>query len=235
MEIFAAGSLRPVWPALLAAADLSDTRIHTRFAPAGLLRAAIEAGEPCDLFASADRAHPAALLASGRAINTVPFTANGLCLVARADIVRPDDNWLSLLRRRELRLAVSAAGSDPCGDYTRQLFINLNHKHPGLGVQLRERAQPLTGRADSVEIPAGRLSADWLIDSQRTDLYIGYASYAPRLSTLPHLRVFPLPAALYPRPVYALAVLTRQALPLAEFLVTPTAGALLCDYGFQPL
>ncbi|EAO0583408.1 molybdenum ABC transporter substrate-binding protein, partial [Salmonella enterica subsp. enterica serovar Javiana] len=55
MRILAAGSLRVVWPQLMAAFQADAV---CDFGPAGLLRERIEAGEACDFFASANLAHP---------------------------------------------------------------------------------------------------------------------------------------------------------------------------------
>ncbi|EIY7504502.1 molybdenum ABC transporter substrate-binding protein, partial [Salmonella enterica subsp. enterica serovar Typhimurium] len=54
MRILAAGSLRVVWPQLMAAFQADAV---CDFGPAGLLRERIEAGEACDFFASANLAH----------------------------------------------------------------------------------------------------------------------------------------------------------------------------------
>ena len=108
LKILAAGSLRAVWPDLVAAFSvLSGLKVNTDFAPAGLLRQRIEAGEPCDLFASANRQHPEALLQSGRAAEAGLFAANTLSLTIKRDIVTQADDWLSLLCRNDLRLATS--------------------------------------------------------------------------------------------------------------------------------
>lgn len=73
-------------------------------------------------FASANLAHPQALLESGRALWVAPFTTNRLCLSVRAQAMREGEDWLSLLTRRDLRIGTSTAGCDPSGDYTQQLF-----------------------------------------------------------------------------------------------------------------
>lgn len=96
--------------------------IRCDFGPAGLLRERIEAGEPCDFFASANVAHPQALLASGRALSVSSFALNRLCLTVRADAMREGDDWRSLLMREDLRIGTSTPGCDPSGDYTQQLF-----------------------------------------------------------------------------------------------------------------
>lgn len=72
MRILAAGSLRVVWPQLMAAFQADAV---CDFGPAGLLRERIEAGEACDFFASANLAHPQALLESGRDLRIGTSTA----------------------------------------------------------------------------------------------------------------------------------------------------------------
>ncbi len=112
------GSLRVVWPQLMAAFQADAV---CDFGPAGLLRERIEAGEACDFLlrrtgASAGAAGKRAG-AAGRA-----FTTNRLCLSVRAQAMREGEDWLSLLTRRDLRIGTSTAGCDPSGDYTQQLF-----------------------------------------------------------------------------------------------------------------
>ena len=116
MHILAAGSLRAVWQSLMACYQEKD--VLCDFGPAGLLRERIEAGEPCDFFASANMTHPQALLDAGRAQSVAPFASNRLCLTVRAEVVREGDDWLSLLTRPDLRIGTSTAGCDPSGDYT---------------------------------------------------------------------------------------------------------------------
>ena len=55
MRVLAAGSLRRVWPQLM---GHFPEPVETQFGPAGLLRERIASGEACDLFASANLAHP---------------------------------------------------------------------------------------------------------------------------------------------------------------------------------
>ena len=132
LQILAAGSLRGVWPQLIAEFSAqSGLRVETQFGPAGLLRQRIEQGEACDLFASANLLHPQTLLQEGRAQHIGRFTANTLCLTAKRDVVTESDNWLSLLLRADLRLATSTPLCDPSGDYTRQLFDNIEQRHRG--------------------------------------------------------------------------------------------------------
>lgn len=107
MRVLAAGSLRGVWAQLIT--HFSEP-VETHFGPAGILQERILAGEECDLFASANLAHPQALLAAGRAQAVVPFSSNKLCLTVRSDVMLVGDDWRALLNRTDLRLATSTAG-----------------------------------------------------------------------------------------------------------------------------
>jgi molybdate transport system substrate-binding protein len=150
LQILAAGSLRAVWPALIAAFRAqSNLNVETDFDPAGMLRQRIEAGERCDFFSSANRQHPEALLAQHRAIQIGIFAANTLCLTIRRDIVTQDAYWLAVLMRDDLRLATSTPQCDPSGDYTWQLFDNIENMHCGFGEKLRSKARPFATFLDS--------------------------------------------------------------------------------------
>lgn len=97
LRVAVAGSLKPVWPALMAS---FPAPVETRFGPAGLLREEIEAGLVCDLFVSASEDHPQRLRQAG-------------------------DDWFTLLTRDRLRIATSTPGDDPGGDYVQQLFSRM--------------------------------------------------------------------------------------------------------------
>ncbi|WP_258329490.1 molybdate ABC transporter substrate-binding protein [Citrobacter farmeri] len=226
MRIFAAGSLRAVWQSLMACFQEKD--VLCDFGPAGLLRERIEAGEPCDFFASANMAHPQALLDAGRAQSVAPFATNRLCLTVRASAVREDDDWLSLLTRPDLRIGTSTAGCDPSGDYTQQLFSRMGDA----GTRARERAVALVGGRDSLPLPAGSLAAEWLIGNDDTDVFIGYASYAPRLRLIETLTVVEIPEPYNPIAEYGFACLSDKGKPFADFLLTPEARLILCQHGF---
>lgn len=233
LRVLAAGSLRPVWPALMAAFSAqSGMRVDSHFGPAGLLRQRIEQGEPCALFASASQEHAEALVQQGVASESGLFAANRLCLTARADVVSDADSWLSLLQRPSLRLATSTPLSDPSGDYTWQMFAALERRYPGLGDDLRQRAKTLVGGPDSLALPESALAAHWLLSNDYADLFIGYASYAPRLMAIPALKVFDIPAAANVLARYGYAVCQPAAQPLARFLTSPTAQWLLRQQGF---
>lgn len=225
MQILAAGSLKGVWPALMA---YFPAPVETRFGTAGLLRERIEAGESCDLFASASEDHPQTLLAAGRALAVMPFTSNRLCITVRRDCLLPGDDWFTLLTRDSLRIATSTPGTDPSGDYTQVLFSRMGNA----GEAVRQRALPLAGGRDSPVIPTGRLAAEWIIQADMADLFIGYASYRTALSRAAGLTVLDIPAAVNPVARYACAVITPEAQRLATFLGSEQAKGVLRDAGF---
>lgn len=225
MQVLAAGSLRGVWPALMAG---FPEPVETRYGPAGLLRERIEAGEPCDLFASASETHPEKLVASGRALAMTPLATNSLCLAVRSDLLRPGDNWQRLLTRPDLRIATSTPGADPSGDYAQALFSRMGEA----GEAVRQRARALVGGRDTAPIPPGRLAAEWIIQQGLADLFIGYASYRAALSQVAGVTIVTIPAAYNPVAHYACAVITPQAHSLAAFLGSEQAKTVLREYGF---
>ncbi|GME41761.1 molybdenum ABC transporter substrate-binding protein [Pantoea agglomerans] len=225
MQVLAAGSLKGVWPTLMA---FFPEPVETRFGPAGLLRERIEAGERCDLFASASDDHPRALLAAGRALAVMPFATNRLCITVRSDCLQTGDDWYTLLTRDSLRVATSTSGADPSGDYAQILFSRMGNA----GETVRQRALPLVGGRDSAAIPTGRLAAEWIIQADMADLFIGYASYRTALCRIAGLTVVDIPAAVNPVARYACAVIMPEAQRLAMFLGSEQAKAILRDAGF---
>ncbi|MED9614453.1 substrate-binding domain-containing protein [Escherichia marmotae] len=227
MRVLAAGSLRQVWKSLIL--GFQDDNVHCDFGPAGILRERIEAGERCDLFASANMAHPQVLMATGHALCIKPFAYNRLCLYVRANKLNENDDWYSLLNRETLRIGTSTAGCDPAGDYTHQLFENMG----SVGVKIRQRAVALVGGRNSLPLPKNVIAAQWLIENDYTDLFIGYASYAPGLQSIESVKVIEIPGHYNPIAIYGFACLTEKARPLCNFLVSPDARAILEQHGFM--
>ena len=150
IRVLAAGSLRHVMPEITAAFE-RDTGIPVSLTlgPAGLLRERIETGEPFDLFASANMAHPDRLVALGLAEETICLTRNRLCILARADLGLTSENLVEVLSTPTTRIGTSTPGDDPSGDYAFEMFDLVEAQHPGLGVLLKRRAQQLVGGRDS--------------------------------------------------------------------------------------
>ncbi|HEY1844657.1 MAG TPA: substrate-binding domain-containing protein [Buttiauxella sp.] len=234
LKVMAAGSLRRVWAPLMTRFETeTGMKTQTRFGPAGLLRQRIEAGEECDLFASANLAHPLALKLAGLAQEVHPFAGNRLCLTVAKQALHEGEGWLDLLRRDELRLATSTPVSDPSGDYTWQFFERIEQLHPGSGERLKERAQQLVGGPSSLKVPEGELASAWLIRRGYADIFIGYLSYAPALRGESDVAVVDIPLDYNIRSVYALAQCQGAAKPLADYLLSDGTQRFLVDAGFE--
>lgn len=235
LTVLAAGSLKRAFTPLLAAfSEQTGIAVAANFGPAGLLRERIEAGEPCALFASANTAHPGALLAAGHAQRVARFAANNLNLTVRSTARTQQADWLELLEDFTLRLGTSTPGCDPSGDYTWQLFSNVDALRPGLGKQLMQRAQPLVGGRDTLTVPPGEIASAWLIREGYADMFIGYQHYTRLLAEAEDLRVVAIPPAANIRCDYALALLDAQAEPLMQFILGAQGQALLAAAGFLP-
>lgn len=232
ITLFAAGSLRRAFiPLVNTFIQQTGIAVEIQFGPAGVLRERIEAGEACDVFASANAQHPQTLLARGLARQSQPFAGNTLMLTVRSD-ARGDA--LTLLRNPALRLATSTPGCDPSGDYTWQLFDNFNVIAPGLGERLKSRASQLVGGRGAPNIPPGEIAGGWLIRQNLTDLFIGYAHYARALSEDPALRIVDIPQAQNVRCDYHVARLSQcdAARQLYAFILAEEGQAYLRSAGF---
>ena len=136
-------------------------------------------------FASANAAHPQALLQAGLAQECQGFAGNQLMLTARRSPDNDGLDWLALLSTPRLRLATSTPGCDPSGDYTWQLFARIEARYPGLGNAMAGRAQPLVGGRDSLSVPPGEIAGAWPHFARNlADLFIGYAHLCPRAGRL---------------------------------------------------
>lgn len=206
LTLLAAGSLRSAFLPLVAHfRQHTGLAVDAQFGPAGLLRERIEAGAPCAVFASANAAHPQALLQAGLAQECQGFASNQLMLTARRSPDNDGLDWLALLSTPRLRLATSTPGCDPSGDYTWQLFARIEARYPGLGNAMAGRAQQLVGGRDSLSVPPGEIAGAWLIRQNLADLFIGYAHYGPALAACDDLRTLTIPAPWNIRCDYQLA------------------------------
>lgn len=232
ITLFAAGSLRLALAPLIRHFNrLHAVDINVEYGPAGILRERIEAGESCSLFASANRAHPQRLLSCNKALATQTFCWNQLSLVSNRS-----GEWLDLLRDPTLRIGTSTPGCDPSGDYTWAFFDKMEALEPGLGQQLRERAIPLVGGRNTINIPPGELASAWLLRQGLADLFIGYAHYARALSAQPDLRYVAIPDEYNIQCEYQLAVLdaSEEVKALVEFMLASEGQAFLTAAGFLP-
>ncbi len=231
IHVLAAGSLKRAFiPLCQQFSAETGIAVTVDFGPAGLLRERIEAGERCDLFASANTQHSQTLLSSGRAQKVESFAFNRLNLTARRTTSTENADWFALLANPALRLGTSTPGCDPSGDYTWELFTRLEEQHPDIA--LKARAKKLVGGRESLTVPAGEIASAWLIRQDLTDLFIGYAHYAQALENTDDLRILAIPDEYQTRCEYQLALINADAEPLAQYIVGPDGQALLRKTGF---
>lgn len=233
VRVLAAGSLRHAMPEIAAAFE-KDTGIPVSLTlgPAGLLRERIEAGEPFDLFASANMAHPERLVALGLAREALCFTRNRLCILARADLGLTAENLVAVLSSPAVKIGISTPGDDPSGDYAFEMFDLMDAQRPGLGGTLKHCAQQLVGGRHS---RPGR-SAAGLIGEGIVDLFVGYASNARLHEEDSRFKVVELSPMISPSVEYGLALRSGALDPVHElrnFLLSPYAQDILEANRFQ--
>ena len=135
----------------------SGQAVEIDFAPSGLLRERIEAGETAHVFASANMKHPRSLEAAGKAAGpTRMFATNELCAIARPDVDVATETLLDRLLDPAIRVGTSTPKADPAGDYAFALFAKAGAVKPGGRETLEDKALKPTGGADTEKAPEGR-------------------------------------------------------------------------------
>jgi molybdate transport system substrate-binding protein len=123
VTVFAAASLTQVFPAI-------DSHARFTFGGSGALETQIEQGAPADVFAAASPKQPAELLAKGLIERPVRFATNTLVLIVpRANPAHIHS--VSDITRPGVKLVICDA-SVPCGDYARNVFMNLGITAPAM-------------------------------------------------------------------------------------------------------
>ncbi len=194
----------------------------------GHLAAAILAGDPVDVFISANRRYMEQVRDAGLVGDFYVFARNALCMFVRKERVG-DINNLADIGRSDVRTMVAPAESDPGGAYT---------------VELIERAE-LTGifeeqkqRGNIMVAGTGRPMPE-LIASGEVDAIILYRSLAGRF---PDFEVVLLPPELdmSDRNVFTVGAIVRDGRkhPMADaftvMLFSPAGQELLERNGFLP-
>ena len=167
LTLLAAGSLRSAFLPLVAHfRQHTGLAVDAQFGPAGLLRERIEAGSPCAVFASANAAHPQALLQAGLAQECQGFASNQLMLTARRSPDNDGLDWLALLNFEVLHY-----GRYQVLPWSRHGGKLLSTHLPALGclqlIVARKRTIPLTlnpmksGKAKTQLRPAVGATRQW--------------------------------------------------------------------------
>jgi molybdate transport system substrate-binding protein len=217
VKVLAAGSLRYAF-ALMSAEykSLYGDMPEIDFGPAGILCDRIIHGEKIDLFASANTAHPQKLLQMGLAQKVIPFAHNSLCITIRNSPETANLDWFAALTDPNLVIGMSTPVCDPSGDYTLELFNNIEKTNAGIGNAIKERARSLVGGKTN-NVPPNESPAQWFIKNGMADMFIGYKSNAVNLVS-PELRALEIPASHNVRADYAMALMTDKAEQFAGFI-----------------
>lgn len=240
LVLYGAGSLREAMTEIGESfGRRNGVTVRTEFGASGRMRERIEAGEPVDLFTSADIGHARKLVADGRASVMAMFAQNTLCLLAPSRLGPvPSGSIVETLLRPDLKLGVSPARIDPLGDYTVELFRLLDGMRPGSLASLNQRSVTLDNPPGAPP-PA---NGDYVLDAlqaKRADLAIVYCSGRARYARLaPDAVMVTLPDDLQVGPQYGLALL-KNARPAAALLalaiLSPEGQAMLAKHGFKPV
>ncbi len=237
-SLYAAGSLKAAMSEIAEAfTEATGLPVETTFGPSGLLRERIEAGEPAELFASANMKHPQTLAAAGRGGPVVLFARNRLCAMTRQGLSVTSEGLLDALLDPAVRVGTSTPKADPSGDYAWKLFEKAEALRPGSFETLDAKALKLTGGPDSAAAPAGRNPYAWVMTEDRADLFLTYCTNVvlARQDT-PELQLVAVPATLSVGADYGLNLLAAhrpEAARLALFILSPDGQAILDRYGFE--
>ncbi len=239
VRLHAAGSLRPALTELgQAFTTAHGIKVQAQFGASGLLRKRLEAGEPGDVYASADMGNPQALARAGKAWPVVVFARNRLCALVRPGLDVTPATILTTMLAPGTKLATSTPGNDPAGDYAWQVFARAEQVQPGARAALQAKALKLTGAADAPPPPPGRSVYAWHLLEGRADLFLAYCTAGREAAAeAPGIGVVELPPALAVGAEYGLTTLRTAdapvALPFVLYVLSAEGQAILARYGFD--
>jgi ABC-type molybdate transport system substrate-binding protein len=237
VRLHAAGSLRDALSEVAAAyTRQTGIAVTSVFGPSGTLKDRIAAGEPAQVFASANMEHPQALAAMGKAEPAARFARNRLCALARPEVEVTTATLLDALLDPARKLGTSTPKADPSGDYAWEVFRKADALRPGSRANLEAKALRLTGGSMSFQAPPGRSAYGMLLAEHKADIILAYCTSAGGAAKeLPGLKVVALPEALAVGADYGLTILRGsppEAHAFARFILSPAGQAILVKYGF---
>lgn len=245
IRVHAAGSLRAALTDLAHSYERSHPgeRVQLTFAASGLLKDRLAAGEPSQVFASANMEHPEALLKSGHAASVQAFATNALCGLAAPGFSLNGRSLAARLLDADLRVATSTPKADPAGDYAFQMFdrIEASGAGPAGSAQaLKAKALQLTGgptAPGAPNPPADRSVYGQLMAEGRADVFITYCTNAAQARReRPSLQVLDIPPAINVAARYGVALMRPVSPPARRFvdsMLSSEGRALLAGHGFS--
>ena len=240
IKLYAAGSLKAAMTEVARDFETSagsEDSVEIVFAPSGLLRDRIEAGETAHVFASANMTHPRSLEAAGKVAGpTRMFATNELCALARPDVDVASETLLDRLLDPAIRVGTSTPKADPAGDYAFALFAKAEALKPGARETLENKALKLTGGPDTEKAPEGRNLYGWVMSRNEADIFLTYCTNAVLAKKDTNsLKIVAIPKELSVGAEYGLIVL-KGSPPAAEdfagFILGPRGQGILAAYGF---
>ncbi|KFZ39181.1 molybdate ABC transporter substrate-binding protein [Shewanella mangrovi] len=239
IELRAAGSLKAAMTEIVGDYQAAtQQKVSAQFAPSGLLRKRIEAGEKVDIFASANMKHPQALVAANAGEKVTMFARNQLCALAQENVPLTTANFLETILDPDITLGTSTPKSDPAGDYAWTLFAKAEAMKVGAQAALEQKAHKLTGGPSSAKPPKGRNPYGWVMANKKADVFLTYCTNAKLAQKeVPDLQIVQVPQALAVGAKYGLLVLngaSKDTAQLADFILSEKGQTILARYGFQP-
>ena len=241
VTVYAAGSLKAAFQEIAKGFESTPGGVPVRlvFGASGLLRDRLLAGEPAQVFASANMEHPEALAAQGRAEPVQPFARNALCALAAPGFGLRGASLVERLLDPAVKLGTSTPKADPSGDYAFALFDKAEargHAPAGGAERLKAKALQLTGGPDSPKPASDRNVYGMLVAGGQADVFLTYCTNAALARRdEPQLQVLDVPADINVSARYGLAVLkpaTDAARGFVAYLLGPSGQAVLKSQGF---
>jgi molybdate transport system substrate-binding protein len=236
LSLYAAGSLRLAFDDIIALhAARTGTRFVPTFGPSGKLREEIEKGSTPGVFASAAPQHTEALVKAGKLRASIVFTHNALCLMSAPGVVLRREALTEMLLDPALRLGTSTPGADPAGDYTWELFRNIDRIQPGSYAKLDAKALKLTGKEvvrDEKDLPYARVFKE-----KRADVFVTYCTNAVATAkAVPGLGWARFGADVNVAGAYTIGATEaggKAAEAFVSLVLSPEGQAILERYGFK--
>ena len=236
--LHAAGSLRAALTDVAAAYEkASGNKVTGTYGASGTLRDRIAAGEPAQVFASANMAHPESLAAAGKASSVVLFARNRLCALVRPGLAVTPATLLEQMLRPHVKVGTSTPKADPSGDYAFEVFGKAEALQAGARAALEAKALKLSGAPDSARPPEGRNLYGWHVAEGRADIYLCYCTAAAAAQREnPDQQIVALPDTLAVGAGYGLTVMNgapAAAHHFALFVLSAAGERILARHGFS--
>lgn len=234
-RVLAAGSLRlAVMEILDSYQSRENVKFDSLFGPSGKLRQLIEEGEPFSLFLSASKKHTEALLEQGKVRDSTEFTRNALCLMVKPGMEVSGEEIVDVMLDPSVRLGTSTPKADPSGDYTWEMFRNIDAQRSGAFDKLDAKALQLTG--GKVDRDSKGLPYPAVFQEDKADVFVSYCTNAVATEKeVPGLTWQRIPDDINVAAVYGMGM-SPEAGPATEALAAYILGpgqTILERYGFR--